>query len=252
MERLLGARYARQFELRALSPRDGGDAFEISGAPGRVVLAGTSNVAVLAGLDWYLNHVAGADLSWAGEQLDLPARLPAPAAPIRRESVVAHRFALNDTNDGYTGPYHDWGYWEHEIDLLALHGIDEVLVYPGQEAVYYRTFQEFGYRPGELRSWIPLPAHQPWWLLQNMCCFPSPITEAWIERRAALGRRIADRLRELGMTPVFPGYYGTVPPGFAERNPGTRVVPQGDWSGFQRPDWLDPRGAPFARVAEAF
>lgn len=54
------------------------------------------------------------------------------------------------------------------------------------------------------------------------------------------------------MTPVFPGYFGTVPAGFAERNPGARTVPQGEWMGFARPDWLDPRTDEFARVAAAF
>src|SRR5690606_30989834 len=104
--------------------------------------------------------------------------------------------------------------------VLAANGISEMLVYPGQAAVYYRTFQEFGYSARELREWIPLPGHQPWWLLQNMCCFPAPISKRMLDQQAELGRRIADRLRELGITPVFPGYYGTVPDGFAERNPG--------------------------------
>ncbi|MCC3769854.1 alpha-N-acetylglucosaminidase, partial [Streptomyces sp. UNOC14_S4] len=68
----------------------------------------------------------------------------------------------------------------------------------------------------------------------------------------ALARRIVRRLRELGMTPVLPGYFGTVPPGFVRRNPGARVVPQGDWGGFRRPDWLDPRTPHFGRVARTF
>jgi alpha-N-acetylglucosaminidase len=117
------------------------------------------------------------------------------------------------------------------------------------------VFQEFGYGEEELREWIPGPAHQPWWLLQNMSAnpeFPSPVSRQLLDARATLGRRIADRVRELGMTPVFPGYFGTVPPGFAERNPGARTVPQGDWMGFARPDWLDPRTDQFARVAAAF
>uniref|UniRef100_UPI0006EB6AED alpha-N-acetylglucosaminidase n=1 Tax=Streptomyces silaceus TaxID=545123 RepID=UPI0006EB6AED len=158
----------------------------------------------------------------------------------------------NDTNDGYTGAYHDWDYWQREIDVLALHGYNEVLVYAGADAVYHRAFQEFGYTDEELRAWIPAPAHQPWWLLQNMSAFPHPVSRQLLDARARLGRRICDRLRELGMTPVLPGYFGTVPPGFEERNPGARTVPQGDWVGFARPDWLDPRTGHFARVAAAF
>lgn len=54
------------------------------------------------------------------------------------------------------------------------------------------------------------------------------------------------------MTPVLPGFFGTVPPGFAERRPGARVVAQGSWVGFQRPDWLDPTGPVFADLAAAY
>ncbi|MFI8260063.1 alpha-N-acetylglucosaminidase TIM-barrel domain-containing protein [Streptomyces sp. NPDC085665] len=68
------------------------------------------------------------------------------------------------------------------------------------------------------------------------------------EPRAALGARVAGELRALGMTPVLPGHFGTVPPGFAERSPGARVRPQGTWDGFARPDWLDPAGPVFASL----
>jgi len=178
--------------------------------------------------------------------------LPLPAVPIEQTANVPHRYALNDTDDGYTGPYRSWEDWQRLIDVLALHGVNEVLVTVGQEAVYYDTFQDFGYTEQEMREWITLPAHQPWWLLQNMCCFGGPISKQLIDQRVELGKKIADHLRELGMTPVFPGYYGTVPTKFVEKNPTGRVIPQGGWVGFTRPDWLDPRNALFPQVAASF
>lgn len=245
--------HARRIRFVAEEPGPGGgDHYRVGARNGRVEIGGTSPAVLLTGLNAYLGEVAGANVSWTGEQLDLPARLPLPEHEIVRPATVAHRFALNDTDDGYTGPYRDWADWERLIDVLALHGVNEVFVPVGAEAVYHDTFQRFGYTADELRGWIPPPAHQPWWLLQNMCCFPSPVSSSLIEERAELGRRIADRLRELGMTPVLPGYFGTVPTGFAARNPGANVVPQGDWVGFERPGWLDPTGAHFPRVAAEF
>ncbi|MFD5073184.1 alpha-N-acetylglucosaminidase [Streptomyces sp. NPDC058371] len=247
--RRLLPRHWQQLDFRTATEPD---VFRVSGRAGRVTLTGATPAVQLTGLNWYLRNVAHADLNWAGEQLDLPRELPAPDGTVVRRANVPHRFALNDTNDGYTGPYHDWPYWERELDVLALHGYNEILVYTGADAPYHRLFQEFGYSDGELRSWIPGPAHQPWWLLQNLSAFPHPVSRQLLDARAALGRRIAARVRDLGMTPVFPGYFGTVPPGFADRNPGARTVPQGDWMGFARPDWLDPRTDHFARVAAAF
>ncbi|WP_412517930.1 alpha-N-acetylglucosaminidase C-terminal domain-containing protein [Actinomadura madurae] len=252
LQRILGKRKAAQVRLRTIGKGAGGDRFRVSAEGGRLVIAGTSPAVQLTGFGRYLREVAHADVAIGGTQLDLPARLPLPAKPIEADASVAHRFALNDTNEGYAGAYLSWEEWERRIDALALLGINEVLVYEGQDAVYQRTFQRFGYSAAEMRAWIPQPGHQAWWLLQNMCCTDGPISQQLIDRRAALARRMVDRLRELGMTPVLPGYYGTVPTDFETRNPGANTVPQGTWNGLERPDWLDPTGPEFGRVAAAF
>ncbi|MFC5722059.1 alpha-N-acetylglucosaminidase [Streptomyces gamaensis] len=245
-------RHSGQLAFRTVARRDGRDAFRVSGGDGALLVEGTTPAVQLTGLHWYLRHVAHAHFSWAGAQTALPDRLPGVRTPLARTANVPHRFALNDTNDGYTGPYRGWDYWEHEIDVLALHGYNEVLVYTGADTVYHRTFAELGYSEDELNRWIPGPAHQPWWLVANLSSVGGPVWRELLARRADLARRIVARLRELGMTPVLPGYFGTVPPGFAERHRGARTVPQGDWGGFRRPDWLDPRTDAFARVAETF
>ena len=55
------------------------------------------------------------------------------------------------------------------------------------------------------------------------------------------------------MTPVLPGYFGTVPDDFVAKHGGdAAVVPQGDWGAFKRPDWLDPRTTAFDEVSAAF
>ncbi|MEU8523983.1 alpha-N-acetylglucosaminidase TIM-barrel domain-containing protein [Streptomyces sp. NPDC048629] len=246
-------RHVTQFALEPVARPASGDYFSVSGSAGDLHVRGTSPAVLLSGVNWYLKHSAGVDLGWPGRSTSaLPATLPAPSGTIHRPASVPHRFALNDTDDGYSGAYRDWATYERQIDLLALHGVNEVFVQMGAEAPYHAALQEFGYGRDELRSWIPGPAHQPWWLMQNMSGFGGPLTERLVEERAALGRRIVERLRQLGMTPVLPGYFGTVPPGFVDRNPAGRVVPQGNWVGFARPDWLDPRNAMFPKVAEAF
>ncbi len=250
IQRLIGDR-ARQVELQPLT--GGEERFVIDRHGDDVRISATGASAMLSGFNAYLDRVARVDVSWNGDSLDrLPLKLPLPRRPVSQDATVANRFALNDTDDGYTGAYRDWQDWEHEIDVLALHGINEVFVPVGAEAVYVDTFQRFGYTEDELLSWVPRPSHQPWWLLQNMCCFPSANTKDLITERAELGRKIVQRLRELGITPVLPGYFGTVPPGFADKVPGARTVPQGGWVGFNRPDWLDPTSPPYADVARAF
>ena len=250
--RLLPA-HAGQFTLSPVPKDGGGDYFAVSGTAGAVTVRGTSPATLLTGVGWYLGHVAGVDIGLPGDSLAaLPAVLPAVPEPATRRAVVPHRYALNDTDAGYSGAYRDFAAYQHEIDVLALHGVNEVFVQTGAEYPYLQVLRDFGYRAEELRDWVPAPAHQSWWLLQNMSGFGGPVSEQLVTARVALGRRITDRLRSLGMTPVLPGFFGTVPPGFAARNPGARTVPQGDWVGFTRPDWLDPTGEVFAPLAAAY
>ena len=245
--------HVQQFSFTPEARSGGGDHFSLSGRAGAVTVGGTSPAALLTGVGWYLGHVAGVDIGLPGDSLAaLPAVLPAVPEPVTRSAVVPHRYALNDTDAGYSGAYRDFDSYQHEIDVLALHGVNEVFVQTGAEYPYLQALQGFGYSAEELRGWIPAPAHQSWWLLQNMSGFGGPVSEQLVAARTALGRRIADRLRSLGMTPVLPGFFGTVPPGFTARNPDARTVPQGGWVGFSRPDWLDPTGPVFAPLAAAY
>lgn len=248
LRRLL-PRHADQITLRTVG---GPERFAVHGRAGRITVQGTGPVALLTGVHWYLKYSCDAHISWSGTQLELPATLPAPRAQHRQRATVGHRFALNDTHDGYTAPYAGWEHWERFLDVLAAHGVNEVLVTAGQEAVYHRLLTEFGYSDAEARAWIPAPSHQPWWLLQNLSRYGGPVSRELLRRRARLARRIVGRMRELGMRPVFPGWFGTVPADFARRNPGGRTVPQGTWNGLERPAWLDPRTAVFRKVAAAF
>ena len=257
LERLLPA-HAEQIELLAVPAADDVDRYRVS-APARpspvhaVTVEGTSTSALLTGVGWYLKYVAGVTVSLPGDSTALLSeRLPSPSTAFAGAAVVRHRFALNDTENGYAGAYRNWADWERTLDVLALHGCNQVLVPAGHDEVYRRVFTEFGYRPEEVDAWIPAPAYQPWWLLGNVQAIGGP---TGAEARLAgvdVVRRIAARLRELGLTPVLPGYAGLVPGGFDRCNPGAAVIPQGDWGGYQRPDWLDTRDPLYARLAESF
>jgi alpha-N-acetylglucosaminidase len=252
LQRLLGAHASQIHLTQTAGPSE---SFRITGSAGAIHVEGSTQSALLMGVNWYLKYVAGASISWNGDSLAmLPAILPAPAKPIVQQANAEHRFALNDCNDGYTGPYWTWQQWERLIDVLALHGINEVLVYMGAEAVYQQTLLHFGYTTEELQRWFPTPAHQPWWLLENLSGWVGPsVSQQLIDRRLKLAAQITQRLRELDMRAVLPGYYGIVPDGFAQRNPGAHIVPQGDWlPGMKRPDWLDPTCAAYAEVAKRY
>lgn len=207
---------------------------------------------MLFGVNWYLKYVAHLHISTNGSQLILHGRLPLPQESVERVAEYPYRYALNENTDGYSSPYWNWNRWQREIDVLALSGINTILVERGTDAVLYQTFRDFGFSDREIRSWITQPAHQNWQLLGNMCCFDGPISRSLLDKRLRSARRIIARLRSLGITPVLPGFYGLVPAGMAAKYPAAHIVPQGIWNGLERPAWLDPRDPLFAKVASSF
>ena len=250
LARLLHER-ASQFELGTIAA-DGHERFRISATNGHIKVDGSTPSAVLFGVNWYLKYVAHVQISTNGIRLGPARPLPLPTEAIEKETPYAYRYALNQNIDGYTSPYWSWARWEHEIDVLALSGINAMIVERGMDTVLYRTFRSVGYSDGQILGWITQPAHQNWQLMGNLCCFNGPISGALLSKRLSSAQRIIARLRELGITPVFPGFYGIVPADFQNKFPQARVIPQGEWAGFTRPGWLDPRDPMFAKLAAAF
>ena len=242
---------ARQFELGTLPAQGGRERFRISSANDHIEVAGSTPSALLFGLNWYLKYVAHVQISPNGDRVGRAA-FPLPRTMIERSTPYAYRLALNENVDGYSAPYWSWPRWQREIDVLALSGINAVLLERGTDSVLYRTFRDFGYSDSEIRRWLAAPAHQNWQLMGNLCCFGGPLSRVLLKKRLLSAQRIVALLRELGITPVLPGYYGIVPADLQRRFPDAHVVPQGEWAGFTRPGWLDPRDPMFARLAAAF
>jgi alpha-N-acetylglucosaminidase len=252
IHRLLPAQ-ADRFAVETIPADNGHDVFEIETRGKKVVLRGNNGVAIASALNQYLKEFCHCDISWdCGDQLNVPKPLPAVPAKIRVTSPHPFRFAFNYCTHGYTMAWWDWPRWEHELDFLALNGINLALVIEGQEQVWIKTLQAFGYTDAEARQWLVLPTHQPWMYMSNMQDYGGPLPQSLVDARVDLGKKIIDRMRELGIEPVLQGYYGIVPADFQGRHPNARVHPQGNWGDLKRPDMLEPTDPLFAAVAATF
>lgn len=241
------------FVVETIPAANGHDVFEIESRDGKIVLRGNNGVSVASALNAYLKDYCQADISWdCGNQLDLPEPLPPVPEKVRVVSPHRFRFAFNYCTHGYTMAWWDWERWEHELDIMALNGVNLALVIEGQETVWINTLQQFGYTGDEVRQWLVLPTHQPWMYMANMQNYGGPVSPSLAQKRLKLGRQIITRMRELGMEPVLQGCYGIVPSGFQARHPGARIHPQGNWGELKRPDLLDPTDPLFAKIAAAF
>ena len=238
-----------------VTPTAGPETFTISGAAGRIDIRASSLSAASEGAGWYLKYVVHADEGLGDFHPEVPSILPAPPETITQSSSATNRYEGNDTQDGYTNPYMSWAEWQNMLDMYALHGINQVYVLPGTDAVYENVLQDYGYTADQARAWIPLSGTQPWWVMQNLSNDTEPIPQALLDADVALAKKIVERCKQLGITPVIPGYFGTVPTDFAAKNATADngnppyVIPQGTWSGTQRPSWLAPTDPLFPQVA---
>jgi alpha-N-acetylglucosaminidase len=231
-----------------------GDSFSARSADGVLQLTATTPAVALAGYAQFARRTGIGSVSRSGVRR--PDALPERPASASGTTPYSARVAYNITVAGYTTPFFDWDDWEAELDLLAASGVNAAHVTLGQEAVWLRAFQQFGYSEAELLDWIVPPSHQPWQWLNNIQSYGGGTTAAIVQKRVDLARRVFARMAELEITPILPGFSGTVPQGFAGRNPGAPIVPQGKWFmdivGPMRPDWLSTDSQQYARVAAAF
>ncbi|ADD44680.1 alpha-N-acetylglucosaminidase [Stackebrandtia nassauensis] len=223
------------------------DGYRFAADGERLSLSGNDIGSVLTGFRHYLESSHLGHISRGGDRFTVPETLPLPERPVSRTSPHRFRYATNFTVTGYTSPYWQWPRWERELDLLAASGINLSLVTVGTDAVWLDTFGEFGFDEKTLLSWIAPPAHNPFHQMGCMCGFGG-VSRRLVEERAELGRRITDRMRELGIEPVLPGFAGLVPGDIGD----TAAIPQGQWFGFDRPAWLPTTTRAYAEVAEVF
>lgn len=203
---------------------------------------------MIYGYGQYLKR-SGGHLSWNGSRL--PDILPVPKTPVKiAPSPWSIRFAYNYCALSYTAAFRGWKEWERELDFLAMQGISHVLVTAGLEKTWALFLEGLGADRAQTERFIAHPAYAAWWHMGNIQGMGGPVTRERIEGEAKLGKKIAARAHELGMTPVLQGYVGFLPHDYkAEQQKDFHILPQGNWVNGTRPSVLDPNCGGFRRTA---
>lgn len=231
----------------------GKDKFIIGNQDGKPYIQGSSMTAIATGINWYLNHDAHINISWNQLTADIAsASLPAATA-VEKTCDADYRYYLNYCTFGYSMTTWTWDRWQKEIDWMALHGINMPLQIIGLEEVWRKVLVQYNYTDDEAKAFAAGPAFTAWWGMNNLEGWGGTTDDAWFARQAKLGKDICDRMKELGMQPVLPGFAAIVPHDFTSKNPAYASESQGNWGGsFVRPWIMDPSGAKFSEVAEKY
>lgn len=228
------------------------DCFEIVSEGNRIVISGTDAGSIAYGLNWYLKNYCMTTVSWeASAPVEMPEVLPRVEEKVRIEAAVQERFFLNYCTFGYTMPWWGWKEWEHFIDWMALNGVTMPLAITGQEAVWQKVWNKYGLDDSQIRSYFTGPAHLPWHRMSNIDYWQGPLPQEWIDSQAELQKRILERERSFGMTPVLPAFSGHVPQELKEIFPEAEITRVSYWGGFAdeyRCSFLAPMDPLYAQI----
>jgi alpha-N-acetylglucosaminidase len=229
----------------------GKDVFELQTRDQKLVIRATGPNAAAAGLNWYLKYYCSRSMSHMGDNLSPVFPLPLVKTAFRQEAVAQFRYALNYCTYNYTMSFYSWKEWEHELDWMALNGVNAMLVANGEEAVWQNVLRRIGYTEKEISDYITGPAYNAWWLMGNVQGWGGPMPQSQIDNRKVLLQKMIARMQSLGIAPVMPGFYGMVPSSLKNKTKA-HIISQGNWGAFTRPDILDPTDTAFSRIAGIF
>ena len=270
LNRIGGNGAADKFEIviDANLAENGKDVFVITSQNGKPCIKGNTQLSVATGINWYLNHYAHINLTWNNLTTDLSAvTLPVPTTEEKHVCNTTYRYDFNTCTFSYSMAFWTWERWQQEIDWMALHGINAPLNLVGLDVVTRKFLRELGVSENDINAYIAGPGFIAWFAMNNLEGWGGTINaddvtmngnpDWWYTRQEQLCRNMLQRMRELGMQPVIPGFSGQVPncivnytiKGF---NSGD-VVNNGTWAGgYTRPDILKPNTESYRTFAAVY
>ena len=272
LNRIGGNGAANLFEIviDADLAENGKDVFVITSQNGKPCIKGNTQLSVATGINWYLNHYAHVNLTWNNLTTDLSkVTLPVPEGEEKHVCNAAYRYDFNTCTFSYSMAFWTWERWQQEIDWMALHGINAPLNLVGLDVVTRKFLRELGVNENDINAYIAGPGFIAWFAMNNLEGWGGTIESQntgvymkgnpdwWYTRQEKLCRDMLQRMRELGMQPVIPGFSGQVPncivnysiDGFSSGD----VVNNGTWAGgYTRPDILKPNTESYRTFAAVY
>ena len=254
-ERVIGKEHARQFVFR-LIPEEGNDRYRVcaddTGTKPRILIEGTSGVAMAVGLYRYLRDECHAHISEQEKQVFLPGALPLPEGEITGTAQDRIRYANNYCTLSYTMPFWEEEDWQRELDWWALSGVNVILDFTGIETVWILFLRKMGCSDRDIGDWITGPCYTAWQQMQNIQGIGGPVHRGFLADRVRLARINQRKMRILGISPVRQGYAGMLPDFCRKAQPELSLFPQGTWCGIPRPSMLAPSSEMFGPIADLF
>ena len=223
IERVTNKTYADAVLLE-LYEGDGFDAFEVCDKDGKILIRGTSGVALASAFNTYLKERCGYSIGVLTTSGKLPLLPPAVGETITKKSKFLYRYFFNYCTFSYTYSFDVWEDWEKTIDYLLLSGYNLILNPIGFETIWRETLLKLDYTEKEIQNYLCGPAFYAWQWMMNMTGWAGGVPLWWYEARKELAGKFNLRVQAFGATTMSAGYAGMVPADFAEHFPDAKLI----------------------------
>ena len=251
IERVIPGR-SDSFLIESIPQENDNDVFELDQKNNKIVLRGNNGLSIASALNYYLKNYCFCDIGWNGTNLNLPANLPAVKEKVHKITPYRYRYYLNYCTFNYSMSWWDWERWQKEIDWMALNGINMPLAITGEEAIWQDVYKKVGFTDKQLDDFFSGPAYFSWFWMGNIDAWGGPLPQHWMDTHKALQKKILERERSFGMTPVLSSFTGHVPPSFKDKFPSAHVKKTNWDAGFPDVYILDPDDPMFETIGKKY
>lgn len=155
-----------------------------------------------------------------------------PEALVSGEIKAKYRTCLEYTTVSCAACWWDWERWENEIDFMAMNGVNMPLTVVGTEAVWFKTMLDLGIKQELALACISGPSFWGWQLYNCFDGYFPQIKRETVEKRIELGKKIFEREKKLGMSPLMHGYSGYISNNFIKAKIRVRGSKTDEWCMF--------------------
>ena len=172
----------------------------------------------------------------------------------KKEGVIEkkYRICFEYTAFSCAACWWSWERWENEIDFMAMNGVNMPLSVVGTEAVWLKTMKDLGIKEDLALAGILGPAFWGWQLYNCFDGYLPQSSAATVDKRIELGRKIIEREKQLGMTPVMHGYSGYISRNFIQSKIRVRVNKTDEWCLFPKQYHIIVRDTTFHRIGTLY
>ncbi|MBR4050163.1 MAG: alpha-N-acetylglucosaminidase C-terminal domain-containing protein [Clostridia bacterium] len=172
----------------------------------------------------------------------------------KKEGVIEkkYRICFEYTAFSCAACWWSWERWENEIDFMAMNGVNMPLSVVGTEAVWLKTMKDLGIKEDLALAGISGPAFWGWQLYNCFDGYLPQSSAATVDKRIELGRKIIEREKQLGMTPVMHGYSGYISRNFIQSKIRVRVNKTDEWCLFPKQYHIIVRDTTFHRIGTLY